>query len=960
MRESIEIIGARENNLKNVSLEIPRNKLTVITGVSGSGKSSLVFDTLFAEGHRRFLESLSAWSRTHLPSVKKPDVNMILGLSPVVSIQQRKGISNPRSTVGTLTDIGSYVRLLFSLIGTAYCPYCTNEISIKSSAQIAEKILALPQNTVVEIRAVVNKVFDEPLQYVLDSARNAGFRKVKLDGKLVDTSNELDIDEFKITQIEVLIDKFVINGDQYKQIVSSLNAALIFGQKFIIIEIQNQNNCQVDLESIYSLTCPVHHTIAGEFLPWYFTPNDPESACITCQGIGSTMLAEPQLLIENENLSIREGALDHSFFNMSLKTFKRLNNPTYYLAYSLSQHYDFSLDIPFKELPNKIKQILFYGTQGEKFEIKQPPDHCIKPDPSVGKKRTYQGLIHGINRWYKNFGSKNRVVGTVEDKHTRRLMIENPCPDCRGLKLHPNRLYIKINQLSIQDVLTMPFKELETFLTNVSLPKDKIDLGQPVVDQLVKRIRILNKIGLNYLSLDRRSDTLSGGEMQRTILSTQIGSELMGMMYILDEPSIGLHQIDSRKLITTLQDLRDLGNTVIVVEHDIETMESADHLIEIGPGPGIYGGQITFEGNLKAIKVSSSLTGQYLAGKKRIHCPTQRRHSNGHFLEILGAQENNLQNINVRIPLGIFVCISGVSGSGKSSLINEILYKKLHYLLKDKRIIPGKHESLKGYETIKEVRKIDQSPIGRSSRSNPATYIGFFDKIRNLFADVPEAKIRGYQSNTFSFNNKNGGRCIHCMGEGEIRSEIQYMPDVIAVCPECNGQRFNKDVLEIQYKGKNISEVLNMTVEEGLEFFKNVRLIRHKLKTMSELGLGYLTLGQSSATLSGGEAQRIKLAQELGKIKRLKNNLYILDEPTIGLHLDDIQKLLTCINRLVDEGNTVIVIEHNLEVIKTADYIIDLGPGGGNEGGNVVAQGSPEVVVTVENSATGNYLKAYL
>jgi len=962
MKRDIEIIGARENNLQNIDVIIPREKFTVVTGVSGSGKSSLVFDTLFGEGHRRFLESLTAWARTRLPSMKKPDVNMILGLSPVVSIQQRKGISNPRSTVASLTDIGSYLRLLYSIVGTAHCPYCGDEIPIKSSNQIADKILNLPKNTVIEIRAVVSKVYDEDYRYVLDNVRNQGYRKVRIDGEMVDTSQEIELDEEKDYRIEAIIDKFVINGDLYKQIVESLEAAFYVGQKFISIEILNPENLEGKVEQFYeNLTCSRHYTVTGELLPWYFTANDPESACPTCTGIGTYMRAEKQLLIEDENISLRDGALDRSFFNMDNKTFKKLNNPTYIIAYSLAEHYGFSLDTPFKDLPEKIKEILFYGTKGEKIEIKQPPDHFVKTYRHIGKKLPYSGLLNRVNRMYKEYWSKKDVPGSVENRHKNRLMVEHICPDCEGVKLKKSRLLIKVNRKNIYETSIMSFKRLSEFLEKVEIPKEKADLGNPVLRELKKRVDLMLEIGLYYLSLQRRSDTLSGGEMQRTVLSTQIGSELMGMMYILDEPSIGLHQKDGHKLIQVLKKLRDLGNTVIVVEHDPETMIEADHLIELGPGPGIHGGKITFQGTVEEIKNhSESLTGLYLARKKKIEIPEKRRKNNGQHLTIYGAKENNLQNLDVKIPLGLFICVTGVSGSGKSSLISEILHKKLHYLLKDKRIIPGKHERIEGYEAVKDIRNIDQSPIGRTSRSNPATYVGFYDKIRELFVELPESKARGYELKQFSFNNNQGGRCLHCRGWGLIVTELQFMQDVVSICPECSGARFNKETLEIRYKRKNIAEVLDMTVEEGLEFFKDNKLIHHKLKTMNELGLGYLKLGQSSSTLSGGEAQRIKLSRELGKIKRLKDNIYILDEPTTGLHLDDIKKLLLCINRLVDEGNTIIVIEHNLEVVKTADYVIDLGPEGGEDGGFIIAEGTPEVVSQVAESYTGQYLKAVL
>lgn len=960
MKNYIEIIGANENNLKNVTVKIPRDQLTVVTGVSGSGKSSLAFDVLYAEGQRRFLETLSAYARSRVPQMKRPDVRFIKGLSPIVSIDQKRGISNPRSTIGSLTDIGSYIRLLFSVTGEAYCPYCERKIDVKTSGQLADRINTLPEGTIVEVRAALFKVYGEEYQYLLDQIRNHGYRRFRINNEIFDIGQKIELEEDEEYKIEAIIDKFTVKGDIYKQIIETIENAFFIGQKLIIIEILNPDEVNVDLNKFYKFTCPEHHITCGELLPWFFTPNDLESACITCTGLGTHFRASPFLLIADENKTIREGALDTRIINLSQKTYKRFNNITGVMMHSLSLHYNFSWDVPYNDLPEKIRNILFYGSNDEKIEIVIPPDAPIQDDRNKGRKVIWEGYVGRIDRWYKRV-TRERTPKSYEEDMYKRIMVEQTCPDCKGLKLQKHRKYIRLNNKNIQEVNSLPIDELLEFLKKLNIPKGAKHLADPVLEEITKRLEVMLSIGLDYLSLDRRTDTLSGGELQRTKLSTQIGSELMGLMFVLDEPSIGLHPRDSQKLINVLNEMRDLGNTIIVIEHDVDTMKAADHLIELGPGPGIFGGEVVVQGNIDDImNHKESITGQYLSGKKTIAIPTKRRESNGHSLIIKGAKENNLQNIDVKIPLGNFVCITGVSGSGKSSLIHDILYKKLYSVFRDRRILPGDHTSIEGIEYLEDIRNIDQTPIGRSARSNPATYIGFYDKVRRIFTELPESIARGYNVGQFSFNASTGGRCPECAGWGRIITPLQFMADIESVCPVCKGSRFRKEILEIKYRNKTIADVLDMSVEEALKFFKDDDYLVTKLQVMKDLGLGYLKIGQSSSTISGGEAQRIKLAKELGKIKRRKNNLYLLDEPTTGLHLADIQRLLDIINRLVDEGNTVIVIEHNLDVIKTADYIIDLGPEGGKFGGEIIAEGTPEEIVKISKSFTGKYLKKLL
>ncbi|MFX0091153.1 MAG: excinuclease ABC subunit UvrA [Candidatus Hodarchaeota archaeon] len=944
MRKNISVKGARANNLKNIDIQIPRDELTIVTGVSGSGKTSLAFDVIFGEGQRRFLESMSSYAKGRISQIEKADVDSILGLSPVVAIEQKTGVSNPRSTIGTMTDISSYLRLLFSTVGVSHCPYCHHEVPIKSPSQITERILSLPEGTTLEILAPVFKIYGEEYTFLFDDIRQQGYRRIRINDEPHNNTDKISLNEEKEYKIEVVIDKIVIKKDIYKQLLTSINNAVAVGNGFLQLNVINSEGLEDSVNEFYQdFMCPTHHILMNELFPFYFSPNVVESACVTCLGIGSYLKSEPFLLIKNRNKSLKQGALDWSLPRA---------------MYGLAKHYNFSLDTPFKDLSPELVDIILYGTKGEKFEFIQPENLKWKP-PQVGQMVSFEGYINRIDRFYRHYRKKGKI-DTANYQWFKKHMVERVCPDCYGTRLKSQRLLVTLQGKNIYELGEMSLENLSDFLHNLSFPKEKHTVGHQILEEITKRVSLLLEIGLNYLNLNRKAETLSGGENQRIRLSTQIGSELMGMLYVLDEPSIGLHSKDSRKIINTLKRLKNIGNTVIVVEHDLETIRAADYIIELGPGSGRHGGEIVAQGKLtNIIKDENFLTGHYLTGKKKIALPSQRRPLNGKCLRIIGARENNLKNLDVEIPLGIFICVTGVSGSGKSSLINEILYKKIVSVIHDARIIPGDHDTIEGLDRISSIRNIDQSPIGRTPRSNPATYVGFYDKIRNLFAATPEAKEQEYTVSHFSFNAKEG-RCYECKGEGQTTTPLQFMPDIKTICPVCKGARYNKDILEIEYNGKNIAQILDMSVEDGLHFFKNVRLIAHKLRVMNELGLGYLKLGQSSTTLSGGEAQRIKLAKELGKMNKRMNNLYILDEPTTGLHMEDIQRLLDCLNKLVDAGNTVLVIEHHLDVIKSADYIIDLGPGGGASGGRIVARGSVEDIIKTETSYTGQYLKEML
>ena len=953
VRTSIEISGAKQNNLKNISVEIPRDKLTVITGVSGSGKSSLAFDVIYGEGQRRFLDSISNFAKNRITQLKKAKVDSVKGLSPVVAIEQKKSNNNPRSTVGTVTDINDYLRLLYSTVGVGICPVCGHPLKQLSAAQIAEHISSLPTGTVCELRAPVYKVFGEDYDYTFNQLRQKGYKNLLVDGEPFSLAEKRELDESKEYQIELVIDRFTLKSDTYIQLAKSIDAAMSALEEDIMLRVEIVGG--VDPEFYEGLGCPEHHYTLCEMQPFHFSFNSPGSACHTCLGVGMSYVVEPRFLVVAPEKSINQGAFKSTVYNINGKDSYRG-----VIMYSLSQQYGFSLDTPFHLLPKDVHDILFYGTKGETVKMIQPPD-AKKKNWITGRDRPFWGFVHELESWYKHYIHRSSTTEAFEPTFIKECMVEKICPECHGARLKKQRLQVTVGGRNIDQLSRMQLPELLSFLEGLAFEEDKRDVAMSVIREITTRLRLLIDIGLYYINLGRRSDSISGGEMQRIKMSTQISSELMGMLYVMDEPSIGLHPRDSHKVINTMKKLRDIGNTVIVVEHDMDTIKSADHIIEIGPGPGIHGGNIVACGKAEDImNAPDSATGRYLSGKAFIEVPKQRHQLGDAFLSIQGARENNLKNVDLDIPLGVFVCFTGVSGSGKSSLVNEILSKQLKIDKTGARIVAGEHDFLFGADLVNNVINIDQTPIGRNSKSNPATYIGLYDKIRDLFAMQPEAIERGYQAIDFSLTHPNGTRCEHCAGDGIIVTNLQFMADIETICPVCKGMRFSAEGLEIKYKGKNIHEVLEMTVEEALEFFKGNTYLKHKLGIMNELGLGYLRLGQSATTLSGGEAQRVKLAYELSKIKRGAHNLYILDEPTTGLHLSDIQKLLDCLNRLVDNGHSVIVIEHHLDVIKSADYIIDLGPEGGNGGGTIVAEGTPEQVAMVEASHTGRYLKAVL
>lgn len=953
VRTSIEIGGAKQNNLKNVSVEIPRDKLTVITGVSGSGKSSLAFDVVYGEGQRRFLDSISTFAKSRISQLKKAKVEYVRGLSPVIAIEQKKGNNNPRSTVGTVTDISDYLRLLYATAGVGQCPVCHKPLKQLTAAQIAEHILTLPVGKVVELRAPVYKVYGEDYEYTFDELRKKGYKNLLINEKPYSLADKWQLDETKEYMLELVIDRFTLKGDNYIQIAKSIESAMVSLEEDIMIKVEVVDGASEEFYKGFG--CKDHHYFLCDMQPFHFSFNSPASSCRTCLGVGLSYVVEPRFLIVAPEKSIHKGALKNTVYNTSGKdSYKSV------VMYSLSQKYNFSLDTPFHELSKEIYDILFYGTKGELVKMVQPP-FSQKKNWLAGRERPFWGFVHELESWYKHYIRKTSTTEAFEPNFIKECMIEKICPECGGARLKPERLQIKVGGKSIDDLCRMQLPELLEFLNSLEFDADIIEVARSIINEISNRVRLLIDIGLHYISLSRRSDTISGGEMQRIKMSTQISSELMGMLYVMDEPSIGLHPRDSSKVIETMKKLRDIGNTIIVVEHDLDTIKNADHIIEIGPGPGIHGGNLVAQGKLTDIMASKeSVTGKFLSGKREISVPKKRRNLGDLFISIQGARENNLKNVDLDIPLGVFVCITGVSGSGKSSLINEILYKQLKVDMTGARIMPGEHDFLFGASLLNNVINIDQAPIGRNSKSNPATYIGIYDKIRDIFASLPEAESRGYTAIDFSLTHANGTRCEHCTGDGIIVTSLQFMSDIETICPICKGMRFSEEGLEIKYKEKSIADVLEMTVEEAYEFFQDNRYLKHKLGVMLELGLGYMCLGQSSTTLSGGEAQRVKLAYELAKIKKGAHNLYILDEPTTGLHLSDIEKLLLCLNKLVDNGHSVLVIEHHLDVIKSADYIIDMGPEGGKGGGYVVAEGTPEQVVKVDSSYTGKYLREVL
>jgi excinuclease ABC subunit A len=953
MRTTIQIRGARENNLQNIDLEIPRERLIVVTGMSGSGKSSLAFDTIYAEGQRRLMASMSTFAKRFVGQLKKPDVDFVNGLSPVVSIDQKTVGANPRSTVGTMTDISDYLRMLFATMGTPHCPLCGETLAIRTPHQMMEHLLSLPKGTEVEVRAPVYKIHVEDYEYLFEQIRINGYRRARIDGKPRDLGAHIQLDEDQPHTVEAVIDSFVVAPGIDQQVVTSLEHGLKLGDGLLGFHILKRKQTGDGQKRFYDgFGCTRHRLVAGEMHQAQFTFNDPSGACPTCAGIGTAMRVHPSLLVPDPKRSLNEGAFVSAAMSNSRDSWGGR------LLYSLAAHYGFGLDTPFKDLAEKHVQVLLYGTKGEQFEVLLPPGAKIGQQ-HAGKKIKFNGIVNQLEHHYRQY-RKQGTSNTGMDEYLKKVMVEYDCPECGGARLKRARRLVTIGERNLFEIGEMHLVELLEFLGSIKPTARQRAIAETIVREVTTRLELLIAIGLDYLNLNRRSSTLSGGESQRIRLSSQIGSGLMGMLYVLDEPSIGLHPKDNVKMIETLKRLRDLGNTVIVVEHDADTIRAADHVVELGPGPGVHGGKIVAEGPLKKIlQDGKSLTGRYLSGKKTIGIPARRRPASGKSIVVRGARQNNLKNINVEIPLGQFVCVTGASGSGKSSLIHQIVFKRLYSLLYDSRVFAGEHDELTGSELISDVIDIDQSPIGRSSRSNPATYIGFYDAIRALFADTSQAKARGFTASTFSFNVK-GGRCEECTGEGTITTQLSFMPDVEVLCPTCKGARYNQDTLEVKYQGKNIAEVLDLSIEDGVSFFADHPPIARKISVLDGLGLGYLKLGHPSTILSGGEAQRVKLAAELGKLKRGKHNLYILDEPTTGLHFADIDRLLQSLNRLVDHGHSVVVIEHNLDVIKTADYVIDLGPEGGHKGGRLIAAGTPEEIASCKRSYTGKFLSKML
>jgi excinuclease ABC subunit A len=952
-RTTIAVQGARVHNLKNISLEIPRDRLIVITGLSGSGKSSLAFDTIYAEGQRRYMESLSTYAKRFISHVAKPDVDFVFGLSPVISIEQKTLTSNPRSTVGTMTDIASYLNLLYATIAQAHCPRTGEPTPSKSASQIVEAILSLPQGAEIEMRAPVFKLYGEELDVVLTEVRKKGCRWLIVDGKPTDISAEVALDESKVRNMDAVVDRFVVSRKHEKAIKAGIASTLLVGDGLMQLHVLKGAN-KAETARFYEGICsPTHHFVYGEIGPDYFMFNNPESACRTCGGLGVDKLTHPELLIPDPSRSILGGCFVREAFKYNPDTWDGL------MMYSLSVAIGFALDTPWKDLPQTARDAVLFGIEPKKIRMMTPPDAKVRRDDHHGREVGFHGIARRIERHYRRYRQRGEANSRMEE-WLDRVMVERTCPDCNGARVRATRLLFTVEGKTIYELGQLHFDELHAFLGRIKPAGRSADAGRQVLKEIRGRLELLLGIGLDYLNFNRRSGTLSGGESQRIRLSTQIGSGLMGMLYVLDEPSIGLHPKDNVKMIATLESLRDIGNTVIVVEHDEDTIRAADHLVEMGPGPGVHGGTVVAQGELNdLLSCKASPTAQFFSGQRAIVTPKKRRKGNGHTLVVRGARENNLKSIDVTVPLGMLVAITGASGSGKSTLVSEILYKVLWKHLVDTRALPGDHDRVEGVEHVHKVVNIDQSPIGRNSRSNPATYVGFYDTIRDLFTQAPLAIEREYKPGRFSFNVK-GGRCEECQGEGSITTQLYFMPDVEVTCGVCKGARFNAETLEVTLRGKTVDDVLNMSVEEGVTFFANEPTVRRKIEVLADLGLGYLTLGQSATTLSGGEAQRIKIATELSTLQRSKHTVYILDEPTTGLHLADIERLLGSLNRLVDAGHTVVLIEHHLDVIKVADHVIDLGPEGGHAGGDVVVTGTPEQIAACKRSHTGRFLKAHL
>ncbi len=940
MQDSIFVKGARENNLKNIDIEIPRDKLVVVTGLSGSGKSSLAFDTIYAEGQRRYVESLSSYARMFLGQMDKPDVDYIDGLSPAISIDQKTTSRNPRSTVGTVTEIYDYMRLLWARIGIPHCPKCGKEIRQQSIDQIVDQIMSLPQGTRIQILAPVVRGRKGEHAKIFEDAKKSGYVRARVDGIIYDLSEEIKLEKNKKHTVEILVDRLVIKPEITRRLTDSAETALALADGILTVDLPSEER-SISFSQNYA--CEDCGISIEELVPRLFSFNNPYGACPTCTGLGTQMLVDPALIIPNPNLSIMDGGIAASGWgNIKGDSISRM----YFDA--LAKRYHFKLNEPIKNFSEEALSAILYGTKGEPLQLR------YEKNEGYGViRREFEGIVNNLQRRYRETQSPG-MRADIED-----CMSETPCPDCHGKRLKKSALAVTVGGLSIADFADLPVNQALEFIDGLVLSEKEEMIAERILKEIKSRLGFLTSVGLGYLTLSRAAATLSGGESQRIRLATQIGSSLMGVLYILDEPSIGLHQRDNGKLLDTLKNLRDLGNTLIVVEHDEETMRAADYVIDIGPGAGVNGGRVVCAGSIDDIcACEESITGQYLSGKKFIPIPERRRKGSGRKLVIRGASENNLKNIDVSLPMGTLICVTGVSGSGKSSLINEVLYKTLAAEKNRAKVRPGKCAGIEGLEFVDKVIALDQSPIGRTPRSNPATYTGVFNDIRDLFATTQDAKLRGYGQGRFSFNTK-GGRCEACSGDGLVKIEMHFLPDVYVPCDVCKGKRYNRETLEVKYKGKSIADVLDMTIDEACTFFENQPKIRHKIETLVDVGLGYVKLGQSSTTLSGGEAQRVKLATELSR-RSTGATVYVLDEPTTGLHVADVHKLIHILNRLVDEGNTVIVIEHNLDVIKVADYIVDLGPEGGDQGGELVFAGTPEDCARCEESFTGQYLKKLL